>query len=574
MALCRLFETHHEKKRMLKAAGAKESTYLVRSSSASVVTEMGWRVATLVLLVVTVTLCGVCGWALWGSMDAEHRQNAEKLVVDALASKEQDDVNALVAADGEILAELLAVNASLTTEIEFLASALNLTNANGNTFLQEVQNEIANSVSNLDAAIALRMISVNYVDGDNATHNINLLPTDGITITPHAFSNTITLGNSGVLSLAAGNFGLSFSNATGNVVGYNLGVLSLSGILPPVLNGNIELLGAGMLSVYGDLNASTITVDASLLVTAVTNLQTQTEAQQAEISELQLNVTTLEQQITNIQVAEYMLGQALNGTVVTVNMTLTDLLVGLMQAQADIAALQAQLANQTQGTVIPTGAMMPWTGAVSTVPEGYLLCDGTEYLNTDWPALYTVIGTMYCEGNCSVGSFRVPPMNGRVPVGRGGGGLFQATIGTEVGSEQKTLTTPNLPSHTHTASTESAGNHAHTINSSPIGTLYVLIDAGDGSNPNTINAGTFNECTQPSLAINNCGGQANFPSHPYYEQLTGTPAAAHNLAWGDHAHSEQAAGTHSHTVNVGNTGSGAAFSVVQPSVVVQYIIKT
>jgi len=553
-------------------------TYSVLASGSTrrVATEVGWRILTIVLGIVTLGFIAVASFAIWDAYNTSDRQNA-------LALKEQDDVNALTAADNALLSELLAVNASIYNQLAFLAAALNITNTNGNTFLQEIQQEIASSVSALNAAIDLRMVSVNNVDGDNATHNINLVPLPGITVTPHPLLNTVALGNSGVLSLVAGNAGLSFSAATGPLVAYNYGVLSLSGILPPSLDGNIEVLGVGMLSVYGNLNASTLTVDASLLVTAVSNLQTQVAAQQVEISDLQVNVTTLEEQITNIQLAEYVIQQALNGTETTINITLTELFSTVYAMQAEIAALQAALANQTQGTQIPTGTMNPWTGAPSTVPEGYLLCDGSEYLNTAYPALYTVIGTLYCEGNCSVGSFRVPAMGGRVPVGRGGGGLFQAAVGTEVGSETQTLSTPNLPSHSHTATTVSAGAHTHTAQSAEIGTLNVLIQHGDSSGngftgPYGGPPNGWNQCNELSLSIDNCGGFANYydnTGNPYWMQrLDGAAANAAGQSWGNHQHTTDSQGSHTHTVNVANTGSGTAFNIAQPSIVVQYIIKT
>jgi len=519
----------------------------------SVVSGVRWASLTVALLIVTLILIGICGAAIYFGVDSEHRQNAEERVIDALALKEQDDVNALAASDAELLAELLTINTTLTNDITFLAAALNLTSYNGQTFVQQIQAQIAADVSTLDAAIALRMISINNVDGDNSTHNINLLAGPGITVTPHAGAHTLTLGNAGVLTL--------------------------SGVSPPVLGGNIEVLGVGMLSVYGNSNASSLTVDASLLVTAVSNLQTQESAQQVEINALQVNVTNLETQISNIQLAEYMLQQAVNGSVITINITLTDLIAGLAQAQAEIAALQAEVANQTQGVSIPTGAMFPWTGAPNTVPAGYLLCNGTEYLSSAYAALYAVIGTLYCEGNCSVGSFRVPAMGGCVPVGLGGGGVFQAAVGTEVGSEQQTLSTPNLPSHSHTATTVAAGSHNHVAQTAAVGPIWTLIENGDtGSQTHLHEGGSpgFDLCNNPShsLALPNCGGNGNYPSSdPYFTSIEAS-GAPFSLPFGDHAHTTNTEGSHTHTVNVANTGSGTAFNVVQPSLVVQYIIKT
>lgn len=542
-----------------------------------VVSAVVWRAVTIAFIIATVALIGVCAASLWFGMDAEHRQNVQDGVVDALALD-------LTNTEAALQAKIGLVNTTLSEEIAFLEAALNLTNFNGAAFITQIQQQIANDLLTIDAAIALRMISVNGVEGDNVTHNIDLLVDPGISITPDPASNSITLGNTGCLTLTAGNAGLGFSSATGNILGYNLGVLTLSGVSPPTLNGNIELLGAGMLSVYGDTNASSITVDASMLVTAVVNLQTQTSAQQVEIIDLQGNITTLEEQIINIQMAEYTLSEALNGTVITVNMTLTDLLAAVSQLQAEVAALQAAEQNETE-TAVPTGAMMPWTGAVGTTPPGYLLCDGSEYLASDWPALYAVLGAMYCESNCSVGSFRVPDMRARVPAGRGGSGALNAAIGTQVGSETQTISTSNMPSHTHAASSNLAGAHSHTANTGQIGNLNVLINrnaGGGNSESSTIgpppNPHGWRECLKNALAIDNCGGDANYytdSGNPYYLQpLDAGPASAAGQAWGDHQHTTTTEPAHTHTINVASTGSGTAFSVLDASLVVQYIIKT
>lgn len=58
--------------------------------------------------------------------------------------------------------------------------------------------------------------------------------------------------------------------------------------------------------------------------------------------------------------------------------------------------------------------------ASDTVPEGFLLCDGAEYLRTEYPELFAAIGTMYGTGDGST-TFNVPNLQTRVPVGAGDG---------------------------------------------------------------------------------------------------------------------------------------------------------
>lgn len=543
--------------------------------------DIGWRTYSVALGVVTLTLIAICAASLWFSVDAEHRQNAQELVLQDFMTQEQSDVNALVSADAALATELVDLNTTIQGELAFLAAALNLTSVNGNTFAQQVEQQIASSVATLETELGLRLVSVNGVSGDNATHNLDLIAGVGIQVVPHPLTHAIDVINSGVLRIESSGPGLSFSSATGNVVATNTGVISVSGITPPALSGNIELLGTGMISVLVDVNASTLTVDGSAIVTVLSNLQAMDMTQQSEINDLQLNVTTLQQEIDNVQTAGAMIAEALNGTTITFNMTLMELMTGLLQAQADIVALQAQLANVT-AIVTPPGVMMPWTGAMSTAPSGYLLCDGSEYAAVSYPDLFAVVGTMYCNGNCSMSAFRVPDMRGMVPAAQSSSGAFNAAVGTALGVEQQTLTTPNLPSHTHSASTDAQGSHTHSVLGSPIGNIHIKIDAGDGSGatsthtpPTGIFSSGFNTCDQSGLAINNCEGVGNYPGgNPTFSTILATEAQNAGLAWGEHIHVTDSQGSHTHTVNVGSTGSGAAFSIVQPTLVVQYIIKT
>lgn len=60
------------------------------------------------------------------------------------------------------------------------------------------------------------------------------------------------------------------------------------------------------------------------------------------------------------------------------------------------------------GSVVPTGMLAPWPGPVgATLPDGWLLCDGSAYSQTGYTnALFNVIGVTY--GIDSFGTFKVP----------------------------------------------------------------------------------------------------------------------------------------------------------------------
>lgn len=61
---------------------------------------------------------------------------------------------------------------------------------------------------------------------------------------------------------------------------------------------------------------------------------------------------------------------------------------------------------------LPIGACVGWPPSVNA-PAGYLLCDGTELNQTDYPALYAVIGQTF-GGNA--GTFLLPDLRGTAPV--------------------------------------------------------------------------------------------------------------------------------------------------------------
>jgi microcystin-dependent protein len=74
------------------------------------------------------------------------------------------------------------------------------------------------------------------------------------------------------------------------------------------------------------------------------------------------------------------------------------------------------------GTIL----MYPFT---TSLPKGWLLCDGTGYATATYPALYAAIGLTYG----SSGGFQVPNMTSRVPVGSGGASPGATGGVTEVG---------------------------------------------------------------------------------------------------------------------------------------------
>lgn len=81
---------------------------------------------------------------------------------------------------------------------------------------------------------------------------------------------------------------------------------------------------------------------------------------------------------------------------------------------------------------------------------GWLKCDGRSVSRTTYALLFAVIGTSF--GSADGNSFNLPDSRGRVlgTIGQGSG-LTNRTLGASTGEENHTLTTSEMPAHTHTS---------------------------------------------------------------------------------------------------------------------------
>jgi microcystin-dependent protein len=111
--------------------------------------------------------------------------------------------------------------------------------------------------------------------------------------------------------------------------------------------------------------------------------------------------------------------------------------------------------------------IVPWNWA----PYGYLSCAGQTIAIQQYEALYSLIGTVY--GGDGVTNFQLPNFTGRVPVGPDPTGAVLGqplTLGHTMGNTSNTvnttgmasvtLTTANLPAHTHAATFNGTGGSA------------------------------------------------------------------------------------------------------------------
>jgi len=94
-------------------------------------------------------------------------------------------------------------------------------------------------------------------------------------------------------------------------------------------------------------------------------------------------------------------------------------------------------------------------------PNGWALCAGQLLPISQYTALFSLLGTTY--GGDGVTNFGLPDLRSRVPVGAGQGpGLSPYNLGQMGGSENVTLTTNTIASHTHQATGLSASVPAVT----------------------------------------------------------------------------------------------------------------
>jgi microcystin-dependent protein len=170
---------------------------------------------------------------------------------------------------------------------------------------------------------------------------------------------------------------------------------------------------------------------------------------------------------------------------------------------------------------VNTGIVVPWGSA--SIPSGFLLCDGQSVSQATYAALFAVIGTTY--GNPGGGNFNVPDLRDRTICGVSASNskTLAQTVGANTvtptgniagSTGATTLTTQQIASHSHTAPFQNMGMGMG--NGAGFGAVYQV------ANASTANAG---------------GGQS-----------------------------------HDHTLSANFTGS--ANSVLQPTLVLNYIIKT
>lgn len=197
----------------------------------------------------------------------------------------------------------------------------------------------------------------------------------------------------------------------------------------------------------------------------------------------------------------------------------------------------------TAAALNPAGAMVMFGGA--SAPTGWLLCDGAAVSRTTYAILFAAIGTTWGVGDGST-TFNVPDLRGRAPIGSGqGSGLTNRTLGSKLGEESHALTLAENGSHAHTG-----GLHAHT------GGLHT-------------HTGGAHQHSLPSH-IHEAGYTATYGGTGKLESTTGSTGSGGNVATSSNGN---VATSSDGAVATTSSGSGTAHNTMQPSAVVNFIIK-
>lgn len=149
----------------------------------------------------------------------------------------------------------------------------------------------------------------------------------------------------------------------------------------------------------------------------------------------------------------------------------------------------------------------PFIGQIRLVgfnfnPSGYAKCDGQLLQISQNSAMFNLLGTTY--GGDGVNTFGLPDLRGRVPVHQG----TSYVLGQKSGTESVTLTTTQIPSHTHQLACDAAtgtlqtpgGNHlAAAYRSYGPGTTPVAMHS---SSVSSTGGGMAHSNIMPLLTIN------------------------------------------------------------------------
>lgn len=227
---------------------------------------------------------------------------------------------------------------------------------------------------------------------------------------------------------------------------------------------------------------------------------------------------------------------------------------------ATYGANTTQLANTSfvaagLAGLVPAGIITLWSGAISAIPTGWVLCNGSN---------------------------STPDLRDRFVVGAG----TTYAVGATGGANTVTLDATMIPSHTHavttTGTTSASGDHTHTFSGTSSGQ--------SASHSHAVNDPGHTHATNPTVAYvgtvqggHSGGGAQNPDGYPQLSLVSATTGITLGNASADHTHTysgttSAVSATHTHTVTSTGTsnatGGGLAHENRPPYYALAFIMKT
>ena len=209
--------------------------------------------------------------------------------------------------------------------------------------------------------------------------------------------------------------------------------------------------------------------------------------------------------------------------------------------------IQGELFIREQGfkKLLPSGMITQFAG--TSAPNGWLICDGSEISQTNYADLFAVLGNTYGTPT-SIGNFKLPDLRERVPVGR----TNSSALGSIGGSNSVTLTESQIPSHTHTGTTDTSGLHNHT--------------ASDSGHAHAYDDAYFAENRGSNSNIYGTSSGTDYDNEYIYRPGAVTNTGSANITVNN-------GGAHTHGFTTASTGSGSSIDITNKYIVLNYIIR-